>query len=316
MVHVISPPKRTGESIRLAIKKGRLTTVETIEFWLHADSDNPSWNSILSTTGYPIPHAASAEFGLCKTSECKKVTSRLYSITATFESDVEDDTNQSRGSDPTAWVPQRETNLEPYQEVRLTDLDNKAYTNGAGVPFASAPAIDMDMIRWDFFQFEPETVTDEQVSLLNNTINNQTYKGKAKHTLLLKVRKSTIGTYFGTRLRATEYSLLWKPSTWLETMANVGNSFLLAGKAYPYRYLVKDSAGVVDKAASEAIHVGPLGSRNVPYNTNFTAADGLPAGGTEVFEGKTYAVKLTTPTLYYIHRRRHEELDMATKLKI
>jgi hypothetical protein len=188
------------------------------------------------------------------------------------------------------------------------------------VPFASAPAVDKDNIRWDFFQFDPVTgpsaVTDEIIADRNNSINSLPFKGRAKHTLLLKIRRSVVGTYYGVLRRMTEYSLIWKASNWHEKMANVGNSFRYNGVIWPYRYRVLNADGSFNTTESQVIHTAPLGSRNVPYNTAFTDADGHPTGGVVEVDGQQYANEPPANTLYFIERRRFDELPFASFLRI
>jgi hypothetical protein len=318
MAHVLSAPiPVTGVS--LTIKKGMLVAEEQFEYWLTADSDTPSHASLLSTSGYPIPNSTVSEFGICTASNLKreKGNRRLYKVTATFSNEVEDSSGGSHTTNPETWVPRRETHLEPYQEVEFKDKDGKAYTNGARVPFGSAPAVDKDNIRWDFFQFEPISVTDEIVADRNNTINSVAgYKGRGKHTLLLKVRRSVVGTYYGVLRRLTEYSLIWKESNWHEKLANVGNSFRKDGTVWPYRYRVLNADGSFNATESQVIHTGPLGSADVPYNTAFTDADGEPSGGTVTVNGQVYALQPPDNTLYFIERRRFNEADFASFLRI
>lgn len=333
MAHTLSALIAAG-GLTLTGKKGQLTARERYEQWLTTDSDNPTKASILATTGYPIPFVTVSEFGTCVSSECVQVPNkkRLFKVTSEFSSDI--DSENDATTSPTTWVPRRETFLEPYTEVEFTDKDSKAYTNGAGVPFASAPAVDKDAIRWDFFQFDPVTgvgaVDDDDIADRNNTINDASYLGRAKHTLLLKIRKSVVGTWYKTNLRLTEYSLIWKASDWNEKMGNVGNSFCIGGQMYPYRYYVLDNAGAFDPKASQAVHTGPLGNRNVPYNTAFIAnaggagplvpadvKDDGPSGGA-VYEASTKSWYAETPpanTMFYISRRKFGELHFDDILR-
>jgi hypothetical protein len=329
MAHSLSAPKPVG-GFTLTGKKGQLIAKETYEWWLTADSDNPTYDSILATPGFPVPYQALAQYGMCTDSSCDRVPGkrRLWKVSASFSSDIDSDGNS--GTNPVSWTPVRETYLEPYQEVELRDKDGKAYTNGTGTPFASAPSVDKDNLRWDFYQFDPITVTDTNIRDVNNTINDATYLGCAKHTLLLKIRKSTVGYWYRTNLRLTEYSLIWKESDWNEKMANVGNSFCIDGTMYPYRYVVLDADGNFDKTSSQAVHTGPLGNRDVPVNTAYvknTGGTGIiapadveddgPSGGAVYMpEMKAwYANEPPENTLFYVSRRKFNELSFSSILR-
>lgn len=317
MPHVLSAPIAVS-GVTLSIKKGFLVAQETYEFWLTTDSDSPSRASMLGTPGMPIPYSTISEFGICISTDMKqqKENRRLWKVTCVFNSDIDESSGAKHATDPETWIPLRETFLEPYQEVEFVDKDGKAYTNGAKVPFASAPPVDKDNIRWDFFQIEPLTVTDDMIADRNNTINSAIYKTRPKHTLLLKIRRSVIGIYYGIRRRLTEYSIIYKASNWHEKMANVGNSFVKDGVVWPYRYEVKNADGSFNATESQVIHTGPLGLADVPYDTDFVAADGEPSGGVVQVGQQWYAKEPPPNTLYFIERRRFDEANFASFLRI
>lgn len=270
---------------------------------------------ILNTVGLPIPRlsASPSGMGTCTNTSATRDPQNvsIWNVKATFSSSVED--NSSDGdvtTDPTTWIPLRETYLEPFDVTLFKATNDKPLVNGAAIPFASAPTIPKDNIRWDFAQFENISVTDEDIADRNNKINNAIYKTRAKHTLLLKVRSSVVGRYYGSLRRLTEYSLVWNPDNWHRKFANQGNAFRVKEgadyKVYPYIY-AKDP---------DVIHVGPLGSDNYAYDDDLDDAAGLPTGGTETVGGKKYAKEVATPTLYYIERQVYADLDFTTILRI
>jgi hypothetical protein len=67
---------------------------------------------------------------------------------------------------------------------------------------------------WSFFQFEAPTVTDETIIGRNEVVNSGTFKGRAAKTLLCTIVKSTIGFYYGQKLRFTQYELRYNVRTW------------------------------------------------------------------------------------------------------
>lgn len=266
---------------------------------------------ILTTIDLPIPNVTPSPSGLgtCTGMTASRSDSNvlIWDVTATFSSKAENGNESSDpNTDPTTWVPLRETYLEPYETVLLSAVDGKPFVNGVGVPSASAPSQPKDNIRWDFAQIESAAVTDEEIAERNNTINNAAFKGRLKHTLLLKVRRSVIGRYYGTLRRLTEYSLVWNKDNWHRKFANVGNTFKFDGKIYPYRY----------QSDPDTIVVGPLGSKNYAYNEDLDSAAGLPSGGTNpgtgpVADGADVFAVPTDPVLYYIERRVYEESDFS-----
>lgn len=270
---------------------------------------------ILNTVGLPIPRLTTSPSGMgtctgtTATRDTKNVS--IWNVKATFSSSVEDNSQDSNPTtDPTTWVPLRETYLEPFETVLFKSTNNKPLVNGAAVPFANAPSVPKDNIRWDFAQFESVSVTDENIADRNNKLNNASYKGRAKHTLLLKIRSSVVGRYYGSLRRLTEYSLVWNPENWHRKFANVGNSFRVKEgadyKVYPYIY----------QKNKDVIHVGPLGSDNYLYDDDLDDAAGLPTGGTETADGTKYAKEPATPTLFYIERQVFEDTDFSAFLRI
>jgi hypothetical protein len=197
-------------------------------------------------------------------------------------------------------------------------LNDKPFTNGAGVPFATAPPIRTDLVRWEFAQFEPISVTDFIVAERHESINSLPFLTFPKHTLLLKVLKSEVGFYYGQARRLTRYSLIYNPDNWHEKIANWGNAFNdAAGKQHKYRYYSGDPD---NKESNNTIHFGPLGQRDVPVDSVFFPQDGEPTGGFEVVAingvDQTFAIKPPDNTLYFIEFRVHTELNFNDFLRI
>jgi hypothetical protein len=287
--------KREG-SVNLTSKDGMLLANETYMYIVEADSkDETRWTILADTPGIPEPMVtiSPANIGICKSVSAERDPNNpiIWHVTAQFSSEVDEESSGRRnpvaggGHDPTSWIPIRETYLEPYTAVAdsshprwvcptdwivgrnwqngmrtppksASKAKGFPYTNGMGTPLSTLPEVARDNIRWDFFQFDTVSVTDEMIANVNNVVNKYVYMGKDIHTLLLKVRKSTIGFYFGIQCRLTEFSLIWKQDTWEFVYANQGNQFMdVDGTVYPYIY-----------EGTDEIIVGPLGQRNVQYN--------------------------------------------------
>lgn len=343
MVNVLSAERREG-GVELATNGGRLVVNEIEHRWIKTSDKNATRASIIATSGLPQPliTVSASGLGICKnvSAERSPENPTLWNVTITYSSEVTSDGSGVPGSDPTAWVPRRETFLEPFEEVQLRDLDGVPYVNGAGVPFATAPSVPKDNIRWDFYQLEPLTVTDEHIAERNNSTNLTNFLNYIPHTLLLKVRKSIVGTYYGVDLRLSEYSLIFKESNWMEKIGNWGNTFKYNGNIYPYKYRS-------DKEP-RPIHYGPLGNKDYPWGTTMDARGGEPTGGNgaggpgdavEVADGTVYAkpstmlvtlpppnpnaafaapvtVTLNCPRLYFLERRRFRTLNFNSILRV
>lgn len=312
--------------VSTATNKGRLVINETYHYIIVMDNPLATRADVLNAGLLPLPSATASPsgMGICKAVDCERRPNaiRFWDATITYSSDVED-TSGSGGdpsSNPTAWIPTRETYLEPYEEALLRDLDGKEYINGAGVPLESSGTSEMDNLRYEFFQFDnPATITDAVIKTWNNAINDAAFLTVyPKHTLKLKIRKSAVGTYYGQSLRLTEMSLIYKEDNWHDKLANYGDSFLHNGKIWPYVY--KDSPDV--------IHKGPLGIKDYLHGDAMDARGGLPTGDNSAtvancIESVTvggvttvYAKPPTTPKLYFLERRKNKELDFASVLRV
>lgn len=238
--------KREGD-IRLSNKNGSVTVEETYSYIVRADSKFQSRLEIAQTTGLPIVNVTTSSGGLC-VCKSKVATKRednplIYDVVCEFSSEVDEnnDQNNQTGSDPTAWVPVRETIFYQKEEYRQIDAAGAAYKNSAGQYITGIPPRKRTLVAWRFAQFEPISVTDETLADRNETVNVSTYKTKAAKTLLLTVEKSTLGYYYGRRLRYTEYLLKYDPKTWVAKRLDVGTVYKSGSDLLPYT----DKAGNV-----------------------------------------------------------------------
>jgi hypothetical protein len=139
-------------------------------------------------------------------------------VTCEFSSEVEE--NQDRGgadefgSDPVEWTPIYETRFERMSEIVNVDVNGDPIDNSQGWMFPEGMTRSRFIPIWTFFQFEPPTVTDETIITRNEVVNSGTFKGRPAKTLLCTVVKSTIGFYYGQKLRFTQYELRYNVRTW------------------------------------------------------------------------------------------------------
>ena len=230
MAHTLLGAKRAGEA-RLRSSDGAPVFESVYHFLVKADSKTASRASILATTGLPQlgDIDAGSSLGVCRSSVAvQREGQPLYwDVTCEFSTEVkESQDSQNPGSDPTTWKPVYETKFERIQEVVTEDASGVAIANSAGQPFENGMTRTRSIPVWEFFQFEPATVTDEQIIERNETVNDDTFKGRAAHTLLLCVQSSVIGFYYGARLRLTHYALKYNKATWKHKRLDVGTVFL------------------------------------------------------------------------------------------
>jgi hypothetical protein len=238
MANVIMGERREGD-IRIRSSSGIPQIDETYVFLVKSDNKNNSRLNISQTPGLPIVGVTVSSFGLtvCKTKNAvRDPNNPLYwEVTCEFSSVVEEgQSSQDPQTNPTAWVPVYETKFERSQKVVVRDFAGAAVVNSAGQAFDNGLTISRFLPVWDFFQFEPATVTDEEIIERNEVVNSTAFRGRAIKTLLCTVTSSKIGFYYGVPLRLTQYSLKYDPLTWIHRRLDIGSQFLDGGVLKDY----------------------------------------------------------------------------------
>lgn len=238
MTHVLLGEKSQGQSsVR---SSGGVPILDDTYHWLvQADSITASRTSILATPGLPrVGVTITADSAaVCRTvTATRREDQRLYwDVTATFSSEVDErQDNQSVTGDPTTWVPVYETKFERMQENTTRDYADNAVVNSAGQPFETGIIRSRFIPVWEFYQFEPASVTDEQVIDRNEVVNNATFKGRAADTLLCTVMSSVLGFYYGARRRLTRYAIRYDEKKWTHKRLDLGTVYLDGGAHKPY----------------------------------------------------------------------------------
>jgi hypothetical protein len=233
--------KRSGDA---AIRKNgkRLVYEETYEYIISSGDDVVTRFAILSSPIVPKVNVSvgGGGFTICNSVECTRRESnpRIWDVTATFSSDIEEDSsgaNENESGDPTAWTPLAELAFETFTEVSFTDADGDPFQNSANYVFPSGIPLTRTLTKYDFDQFEPSTVTAKDIAERNETVNSVAFGGNATKTLRLKVRRATIGYYYGFRVWRIGYSLTFKPDTWQYKISDVGPWFLSGTDRVPFR---------------------------------------------------------------------------------
>jgi len=234
---VIGEKRDGGASIRS--KNGQPILEETYHFLVKAESKDTSRIEVLANTpGLPVVGQSVSAYGfsVCQdlAAERREDQSRYWDVTATFSSEVEErQSNQNPQSEPTEWVPIYETKFERMQVVTNVDANGDLVANSVGYAYDGITRARFIPI-WNFWQFEPATVSDETIIERNEVTNNATFRGRAIDTLLCTVDSSVIGFYYGRRLRFTQYSLRYNSDTWKLKLPDVGREYLEGGSVVPY----------------------------------------------------------------------------------
>lgn len=218
---------------RLRSRGGLPVYEETYHYIVLADHKTQSRADILLTTGLPQINLTTSVGGFARcvgVDARRRVDNPLYwDVTADFSSEVEESSGDpgTGGTVPTpeAWVPVYETKFERIQEVVTKDQSGDAVANSAGQPFETGLTITRHIPIWEFYQFEPATLTDEQVIARSETVNSATFKGRAAKTLLCIVLSSVVGFFYGQRRRLTQYQLKYNEKDWQHKRLDVGTQW-------------------------------------------------------------------------------------------
>lgn len=206
----------------------------TYSYRVRADSVYQPELEILQASGLPDVNYTPdpTGFAVCqsKNGTRRPEAALIWDVVCEFSSEIEEG-QQSQGgapepgSDPTVWVPVYETKFERYQEVVTKDQSGNAIVNSAGQAFETGLTITRHIPIWEFFQFEPATVTDEEIIARSETVNSATFKGRSAKTLLCIVLSSVLGFYYGYRLRLTQYQLKYNSRDWQHKRLDVGTQY-------------------------------------------------------------------------------------------
>lgn len=245
--------KRDG-GVYVSMRDGMPIYQTTYHYRFIAPDATYTRKQVLQYPGVPVVGETIDDDGL---GQCESVRAdrdeqnpALWDITAIFSSIVQEGANASGGaalpgSDPTTWTPRRKTIFYQKDHWFYRDKDNKLYVNSAKQWLTGVPPRKRTLVAWRFVQFEPATVTDEDIADRNEKVNSATFKGKAARTLLLCVEDSEVGNYYGRWLRFTQYLLKYDPKTWNTNRYDVGTVYISSGKYLPYL----DAAGNVIEGA-------------------------------------------------------------------
>ena len=238
---IIGEAREAGFSIRSS--GGVPILEETYVFLVEAESKNTSRFSVSQTPGLPVVGFTFSAFGLTtcrsKTAERRVDQPRLWDVTCTFSSEVEENQDKKGGgsefgAEPTEWIPIYETKFERMQEIVNVDASGVPVATSAKQMFPEGISRGRFIPIWEFYQFEPPTVTDETIIGRNEVVNSTTFKGRAAKTLLCTVISSQVGFYYGAKLRFTRYALRYNDRTWQHKRLDVGTVYISGGAYLPY----------------------------------------------------------------------------------
>ena len=212
---------------------------ETYVFIVKATAKDEPYLDVLATSGLPIPGVSLSPsgYGICRSLSGDRWQDNPYywNITAEYSSEVEENQNsQDPRTDPQVWVPIYETKFERLQEISTTDVDGDSIANSAGAPFETGVTLSRFIPIWEFFQFEPATVSDEQIIERNECVNEDVFKLRPAKSLLLTIVSSTVGFYYGRKVRFTRYQCRYNKKKWTHKRLDVGTTYKSGSDLLPY----------------------------------------------------------------------------------
>lgn len=173
----------------------------------------------------------------------------------------EDPENPSQ--DPTTWIPVWQVDYEPFEWVQQMDAAGAPATNSAGAPFEMGMQTSQTIAIFRFSQYEADTLTEKEIALRNECVNEVFFEGFEPYTLLLAVTGSQRGVFNGYPCRKIDYVVKYKvgleggyktyqltgtdvfdgwvwidengPSGWRELRLDVGPYYLTGSGAKAYR---------------------------------------------------------------------------------
>lgn len=236
MPEIVGNVEGRSGGARIRSSGGRPVMEETYHFRIKSDFVGQTRAEILyNTPGLPqIGWAGPWGMTVCNGVDVERDEKAVlyWDATAEFSSEITEGSGAPATTDPNvpfepeAWVPVYETKFERIQEVVTQDASGNAIVNSAGQAFETGLTRTRFIPVWEFYQFEPATVTDEQVIDRNEVVNGATFAtSRAAKTLLCVVLSSVIGTYYGQPRRLTQYQLKYNKRTWQHKRLDVGTQY-------------------------------------------------------------------------------------------
>ena len=240
MPTLLSPDGLRDGGIRADYNNGMIDREEDWHYNVLADSKLQNRADILfNTPGLPMVGSTIMNGMLCKGGDAQRDPDKalLWKVALTFTTNVDQDDANAGGQqqgDPTLWIPVRRTMWETKEEVSDTDASGNPCVNTADQPFETKVVRRRRLPAWEFTQWEPLSVTDDDIIARAEVMNSGTYKGKAAKTWLCTVQDSSVGFFAGYRCRMTIYRLVYDFKKWTEKRLSVGYLYKDSSNRYPY----------------------------------------------------------------------------------
>ena len=208
--------QRTGEP-SFVLEDDRIVATHVYKYWVLSDATDEDEVVVLNTAGLPIVSVSeiSSTGAFCRS---KKATrhpnnAKLWDVTCEFTNDSNrqqpSSTPGADPNDPTQWIPIWKTGIETmdfYEEVDASTTP-VPIRNSAGLKFSEPILKRRGVSVFDFFQYFPDTLTENTLMTYHEVVNSAAFKGFAIKSLLLTVIGSERGYYNGYAVRRVDFKV-------------------------------------------------------------------------------------------------------------
>jgi hypothetical protein len=227
--------RRKGTTGKLSKSGGKIVYTETWLYCVISDIINESPLNVINTPGLPqIEYSSAPNTGgicVCTGLDPKQNAQSPYvwEVTVEFSTDTKDQDTNNNNPDPTQWKPLYEGKVETYPEVMYQDFSPTPlrYVNSAKSKFPEPLIVNRPIIVYDFFQYEPATLTDIAIGDRNDTINDAAARNGMfpKYSLKCTISNFERGWFYNTACVRVNYSIAYKKSLWLNKPLDVGYEY-------------------------------------------------------------------------------------------
>lgn len=138
---------------------------------------------------------------------------RYWEVTYEFsstEANQKPNDENNPNPDPTTWIPIWQIDNEIYEEFEPVDARGFPVVNSMGIPFDGGIDREKTIVVYKFSQYEPDTLTEEDLGSRNGIMNLTNFAGFQKYTLKLTVPSSVRGVFNGFPCRKVNYEVKYK----------------------------------------------------------------------------------------------------------
>lgn len=226
--------KRSG-TVSRRLQGNDIILTETYHFLVECELPNEKRLTVLSNPELPVVGYTTLSNGaVCSSSDGTRneENTHFWDVTCVFTTEPLRQLGGEPNSAPYEWIPMYSLSFEGYEAYSFKDALGKDYKNSAGDYFDDPISSVRNLIKLDFFQYElpyplgSPPLTEYAISLRNDTVNELDFALYPPKTLKLNVRNATMLSLNNLHLWKIDYSMTFKPDTWIRRVRDRGQWFL------------------------------------------------------------------------------------------